>query len=78
MKTIALTLAATLIASTSALANGGILFDVNQAPHNFAVKQQLDKEATASIGSIERNIFVESNGARFQKDRNPALFDVDD
>ena len=51
MKTLALTLAATLIASSSALAGG--LFDVNDAPINYNVEkvQMLDTEATASISA---------------------------
>ena len=52
MKTIALTLAASLIASTSALA-GSALFDVNEAPINYGSEkvQMLDTEATASISA---------------------------
>ena len=64
MKTIALTIAATLIASSSALAGG--LFDVNDAPVNNKAEQVqiLDTEATASIKSMAA-----------EKD---ALFDVND
>lgn len=50
MKTLALTLAASLMAS-SAFAGG--LFDVNEAPINYGTQnaQVLDIEATASIGA---------------------------
>ncbi len=79
MKTLALTIAATLIASTSAFANGGILFDVNQAPHNYNHQgvRSLDIETTASVRSAP-SIEVKSGRTLFQKDQNPALFDVDD
>ncbi|MEM7290200.1 MAG: hypothetical protein AAF412_07525 [Pseudomonadota bacterium] len=82
MKTLALTLAATLIASSSAFAigPGGTLFDVNDAPTHFGTKsvQALDIEPTASIGTAPRA--VESNNGGFVQlqDRNPGLFDVDD
>ena len=68
MKTIALTLAATLIASSSALS--GDLFDVNDAPANSVVEkvQILDTENTASIQGSSDRIAVE----------NKALFDVND
>ncbi len=68
MKTIALTLAATLIASSSALAGG--LFDVNDAPANYNVEkvQILDTENTASIQGSSERMTVE----------NDALFDVND
>lgn len=77
MKTIALTLAASLIASTSAFA-GSALFDVNETPINYGSEQVLDTEPTASIAAAPRSIEIQSAGALFQKDRNPALFDVDD
>ena len=68
MKTIALTLAATLIASSSALAGG--LFDVNDTPANYNVEkvQILDTENTASIQGSSERMTVE----------NDALFDVND
>ena len=78
MKTIAITLAASLIASTSAFANGGTLFDVNDAPHHFSAEQvrMLDSEPTASIAIAPRA----SNQGKVlsQKERHPALFDIDD
>ena len=79
MKTLALTIAASLIASTSAFANGGVLFDVNQAPHNYDHQgvQLVDIEATASIGAVP-SFEIKSGRALSQKDQNPALFDVDD
>ncbi len=66
MKTLALTLAATLIASSSALAGG--LFDVNDAPAHYEVEtvQMLDTEATASIGGVAKPA------------DNDGLFDVND
>lgn len=78
MKTLALTLAATLIASTSAFAigPGGSLFDINDAPthHGIESVQSFDTEATASIRSYKA-----SEGGFVQlQDRNPGLFDVDD
>ncbi len=65
MKTLALTLAASLIASTSAFAG---LFDVNDAPINYNVEkvQMLDTEATASIGGVAKPA------------DNDGLFDVND
>lgn len=68
MKTLALTLAATLIASSAAFAGNG-LFDVNEAPINHGSEkvQMLDTEATASIGASEYNPNI-----------NPGLFDVAD
>ena len=61
MKTVLSTIAATLIASTAAFANGG-LFDVNDAPKNYESRlvQSLDFEPTASnfpagYGDIEMN-----------------------
>ena len=79
MKTIALTLAATLIASTSALASDSVLFSVNDGVHRGAmIEKVLDNEPTASIATAPRSIEIQSAGATFQKDRNPALFDVDD
>jgi len=79
MKTLALTLAATLIASTSAFAigPGGTLFDVNDAPqfHKTQSVQMLDTESTASIGKAPRS----NEGGFVQlQDRNPGLFDIDD
>ena len=67
MKTLALTLAASMIASTSAFAG---LFDVNDAPANSVVEkvQILDTENTASIQGSSDRIAVE----------NKALFDVND
>jgi hypothetical protein len=67
MKTLALTLAASLIASTSAFA-GSALFDVNEAPINHGVEkvQMLDTEATASIGGVAKPA------------DNDGLFDVND
>ena len=66
MKTLALTLAATLIASSSALAGG--LFDVNDAPVHYGTEnaQMLDTEATASIGGVAKPA------------DNDGLFDVND
>ena len=80
MKTIALSLAASLIASTSAFANGGILFDVNEAPINYNAQavQSLDTERTASIGAAPQRSIMADKGLRFAKDKNPGLFDVDD
>ena len=66
MKTIALTLAASLIASTSAFA-GSALFDVNETPINYGSEQVLDTENTASIP-----------GAQTMPFDNDALFDVSD
>ena len=67
MKTLALTLAATLIASTSAFA-GSALFDVNEAPINHGSEkvQMLDTESTASIKGSAKSV------------ANTALFDVSD
>ena len=67
MKTLALTLAATLIASSSAFA-GSALFDVNEAPINHGSEkvQMLDTEATASIKASAKSV------------ANNALFDVSD
>ena len=78
MKTLALTIAATLVASTSAFATDSVLFTVNDGVHRGANVQALDVEPTASVRFSERNITFVSDGARFQKDRNPSLFDVDD
>ncbi len=66
MKTLALTLAATLIASSSAFA-GSALFDVNEAPINHGIEnaQVLDTENTASIGAAA-------------EDTKSVLFDVTD
>ena len=79
MKTLALTLAATLIASSSAFAigPGGTLFDVNDAPTHFNAQsvQGLDIEPTASIRKAPRS----NEGVFIQlQDRNPGLFDIDD
>ncbi len=68
MKTIALTLAASLIASTSAFA-GSALFDVNETPINYGVEQVLDTENTASIPAAS---------AQSMPFDNDALFDVSD
>jgi hypothetical protein len=70
MKTLALTLAATLIASTSAFA-GSALFDVNEAPINYGSEnaQVLDVEYTASIDGA---------AADYNPNINTALFDVTD
>ena len=82
MKTLALTLAASLIASTSAFAigPGGSLFDVNDAPqfHNSKSVHALDIEPTASIGTAPRGIETHGRGFVELQDRNPGLFDVDD
>jgi len=79
MKTLALTLAATLIASSSAFAigPGGTLFDVNDAPTHYKAQsvEGLDIEPTASIRKASRS----NEGGFVQlQDRNPGLFDVDD
>ncbi|MEM7290199.1 MAG: hypothetical protein AAF412_07520 [Pseudomonadota bacterium] len=65
MKTLALTLAASLIASTSAFAG---LFDVNEAPAHYKSEnaQVLDIESTASIGGVAKPA------------DNDGLFDVND
>ena len=70
MKTLALTLAATLIASSSAFA-GSALFDVNEAPINHGSEnaQVLDVEYTASIDGA---------AAQYNPNINTALFDVTD
>jgi len=82
MKTLALALAATLIASSSAFAigPGGTLFDVNDAPqfHNSKSVHALDIEPTASIGTAPRGIQSYEGGFVELQDRNPGLFDVDD
>ncbi len=67
MKTLALTLAATLIASTSAFA-GSALFDVNDAPINHGSEQVqiLDSESTASI---------EGTSVEYTPFDNDSLFD---
>ncbi|MEM8539836.1 MAG: hypothetical protein AAGF25_02675 [Pseudomonadota bacterium] len=69
MKTLALTFAATLIASTAALAGGG-LFDVNDAPinHGAVTYQSLDTESTAAV----------DGGAEYYPFENTDLFDVND
>lgn len=70
MKTLALTFAATLIASSSALAGGG-LFDVNDAPINYGAVtfQGLDTENTATI---------DSSAAEYNPNANTVLFDEND
>lgn len=52
MKTTVLAIAATLIASTSAFANGG-LYNVNDAPENYEARltQSIDFEPTNSVTS---------------------------
>ena len=79
MKTLALTLAATLIASSSAFAigPGGTLFDVNDAPTHFNA-QGLDNEPTASIRKAPRSVKANDGGFVQLQDRNPGLFDIDD
>lgn len=72
MKTLALTIAAAMIASTSAFA--GNLFDVNDAPAQYEAQQQmLDSEATASIGSNAASV-----SGNYMPFNNDALFDVSD
>lgn len=70
MKTLAIAFAATLIASSSALAGGG-LFDVNDAPINYGAVtyQSLDTETTATI---------KGDAAEYNPNVNAALFDTDD
>ena len=70
MKTLALTLAVTLIASSSAFA-GSALFDVNDAPAHFGSEnaQVLDVEYTASIDGA---------ASEYNPNINAALFDVTD
>ena len=70
MKTLALTLAATLIASSSALAGNG-LFDANDAPINYGAVtvQTLDTENTAAI---------KGTGAEYNPSANTVLFDQND
>lgn len=80
MKTLALALATTLIASSSAYAigAGGSLFDVNDAPTHYKSQsiKSLDIEPTASIATAPRS--VETKGFVQLQDRHPGLFDVDD
>lgn len=66
MKTLALTFAAAMLASSSAFAGG--LFDVNEAPASF------DTEATASV-STGAPVAVSGN---YKPLENANLFDVDD
>jgi len=70
MKTLALTLAATLIASSAALAGSG-LFDVNETPINYGAvsAQNLDTENTAAI---------EGAAAEYNPAANTVLFDEND
>lgn len=70
MKTLALTFAATLMASSAALAGSG-LFDVNDAPinHGAVTFQTLDTENTAAI---------KGTAAEYNPNENAGLFDVSD
>lgn len=73
MKTFALTIAATMFATSSAFAGG--LFDVNDAPAQFELNQQvLDTEATAAIGT-GAPVAVSGN---YKPLSNAGLFDVED
>lgn len=70
MKTLALTFAAALIASSSAMAGNG-LFDVNDAPINYGATtvQSLDTENTATIKGA---------AAEYKPFANEGLFDEND